>query len=78
MDANTSLRRRLNDDRRRRFGASGRLIAFLCECSDGCSETVVLTPESYDARRGGPILHPLHTALREDAGGQDLPDSTSP
>jgi hypothetical protein len=54
-------RRRLNDDRRRQFGATGRSLALLCECGDeNCYRTVMLTITEYDASRPGPILHPEH------------------
>lgn len=57
------VRLELNDDRRRRFGESGRTLALLCECGDaGCKRTVLLTPTEYDAVRPGPVLHPDHDA----------------
>jgi hypothetical protein len=56
-------RRRINDDRRRTFGSSGRPLALRCECSDpDCLRTVVLTVEEYDARRSGAIVHDDHVA----------------
>jgi hypothetical protein len=61
MEAHEDLRPQLNDDRRRRFGETGRLLALLCECGDAdCRRTVLLTPDEYDAARPGPILHPEH------------------
>ena len=80
MENDDAVRRRLNDDRRSRFGASGRLLALLCECGDeACTETVVLTPEEYDARRPGPVVHPIHAT--SGAAGQgfepQLPDPES-
>jgi hypothetical protein len=55
--------RHLNEDRRRAFGTRGRMIAFVCECSDPfCLAAVLLSPEAYDARRPGPVLHPAHLA----------------
>ena len=55
-------RRRFNDDRRRVFGGSGRLIAFVCECpSPDCRESVLLTVEQYEtAARDGLVLHQSH------------------
>jgi hypothetical protein len=59
------LRQALNADRRRRFGASGRLIALVCECGDlGCHKTVIMTPEQYDERQPGLILYQGHSAAR--------------
>ena len=61
MEAHEDLRPRLNEDRRRRFGAAGRTLALLCECGElDCRRTVLLTVEEYDAVRPGPILHPDH------------------
>jgi hypothetical protein len=58
---NDELRLRLNADRRRRFGPSGRALALLCECRDpGCHRTVLLTTEEYDRLRPEPVLHPSH------------------
>src|SRR5437763_1573893 len=67
MDRGTDTRRRMNDDRRHRFGASGRTLALLCECDDpGCTRTVLLSLEEYDARRpGGAIVHPEHVIIPE-------------
>jgi hypothetical protein len=63
MEAHEDLRPELNDDRRRRFGESGRQLALLCECGDAdCKRTVLLTPAEYDAARPGSILHPEHGA----------------
>lgn len=57
------LLRRLNEDRRRMFGSSGRKLALICECGNvDCRRTVVLTVEEYDARRPGLILHEIHAA----------------
>jgi hypothetical protein len=68
-------RRMLNDDRRRRFGEPGRTLALLCECGDdSCQETVLLTVEEFDARRPGPLVHPVHASFGAggaDAGAQD-------
>src|SRR3569833_99709 len=77
MDANDhSLRRRLNDDRRLRFGATGRLLALLCEADDDCSDTVLLPVEAYDVVRPGPILCGRHEKSRLaaalEAAGQGL------
>ena len=61
--------RPLNDDRRRRFGATGRTLALLCECGEmDCYRTVLLSTAEYDAARPGPILHPDHEA-EETANG---------
>ena len=55
------LRQELNEDRRRRFGESGRSLALVCECGDLlCSRTVVLSVAEYDALRPGPVLHEIH------------------
>jgi hypothetical protein len=55
------LRQALNADRRRRFGASGRLLALVCECGElSCHQTVLMTPEQYDAQQPELILHPSH------------------
>jgi hypothetical protein len=55
------LRQALNADRRRRFGSSGRLLALVCECGElSCHQTVLMTPEQYDAQQPGLILHPSH------------------
>lgn len=57
------LRQTLNADRRLRFGASGRMLALVCECGElACHRTVLMTPEQYDAAQPGPILHPSHTS----------------
>jgi len=54
---NDQLRPQLNDDRRRRFGPTGRMLALVCECNDPlCHRTVVLTAEEYDALRPGPVI----------------------
>ena len=56
----------MNDDRRRRFGTGGRVLALVCECGDpSCRRTVLLTAEEYDAVRPGPVLHPEHHAHAE-------------
>lgn len=53
--------RRLNDRQLRAFRDKGRLIAFVCECGRGdCRRSVMLTPEEYEARRPGLILHHSH------------------
>jgi len=58
-----ALRRKLNDDRRRRFGALNRPLALVCECGDPeCCRTILLTPDEYDALRPGAVLHARHTA----------------
>jgi hypothetical protein len=62
---NDKLRLRLNADRRERFGDTGRMLALVCECSDpSCHRTVLLSPEEYDSRRPGLVLHPAHEELR--------------
>ena len=56
------LRPRLNADRRRQFGTSGRTLALLCECGDpACHRTVLLSPEQYDALRPGVVIHADHS-----------------
>lgn len=62
VDGDNRLRRqRMNDDRRRQFGDTGRRLALLCECGDDeCYRTVLLTVAEYDAARPGPIVHPAH------------------
>lgn len=58
------LRLRMNADRRCRFGQSGRDLALVCECGDpDCHRTVLLSPQDYDARRPGLILHPEHASF---------------
>jgi len=53
--------RDFNDDRRRIFGGSDRLIAFVCECADPeCRQTVPLTEAQYDQRRPGLIVADRH------------------
>jgi hypothetical protein len=55
------LRLKLNEDRRQRFGETGRRLALVCECGDpACSQTVILTVAEYDAIRPGPVLHESH------------------
>jgi hypothetical protein len=55
------LLRRLNEDRRRRFGQAERRLALVCECGEAdCRRTVVVSVEDYDALRPGLILHPAH------------------
>jgi hypothetical protein len=72
-------RQRMNDDRRRRFGASGRTMALLCECGDAeCHRTVVLTADDYDARRPEPIVHPEHGLMPVDASSQLPPAAEIP
>lgn len=57
------LLRRLNDDRRERFGQPERMLALICECADpSCRRTVLMTADEYDRRRPGLILHPSHAA----------------
>jgi hypothetical protein len=57
------LRQKLNADRRRRFGDSGRVLALVCECGDPtCRETVLLTPEEFDRTRPGAVVHPAHAS----------------
>jgi len=59
--ARDDLREVLNADRRRRFGASGRLLALVCECGDAsCRRTILMTPAEYDAQQPGLILHAAH------------------
>jgi hypothetical protein len=53
--------RDVNEQRRQLFGHPDRLIAFVCECSDGaCTDAVVLTAEQYDARRPGAVVAEGH------------------
>jgi hypothetical protein len=60
-EAEAHPRRRFNEDRKRVFGGSERLIAFICECSDpDCRETVMLTERQYDARRPGLVVRDGH------------------
>ncbi len=56
--AQSSIRRKFNDDRLRLFGSPGRrAIAFVCECDNAdCRMTVLLTPEQYAERRTAPVL----------------------
>jgi hypothetical protein len=57
------VRRQMNDDRRRRFGQEGRVIALLCECSDPtCLLTVLLPADEYDAIRPEIILADAHAS----------------
>jgi hypothetical protein len=59
------LRQIVNDDRRRRLGDTDRLMTFMCECGQAtCHQTVLLSPEEYDALRPGPIIHLAHTPPR--------------
>lgn len=63
VENDRARRRRINDDRRRAFGSSGRRLALRCECFDpDCLRTVVLTVQEYDARRPGAIVHDEHVA----------------
>jgi hypothetical protein len=79
------LRRRLNDDRRLRFGESGRILALLCEADGECPDTVLLPVDAYDVLRPGPILCGRHEKSRlaaaSEAAGQgfepQLPDPES-
>ena len=60
-EAEAHPRRRFNEDRKRVFGGSERLIAFICECSDPeCRETVMLTEREYDALRPGLLVRDGH------------------
>ena len=53
--------RTVNDQRRMLFGDAGRLIVFVCECSERrCIEGVLLSADEFDARRPGPILADRH------------------
>ena len=62
-EAEAHPRRRFNEDRKRVFGGSERLIAFICECSDPeCRETVLLTERQYDALRPGLLVRDGHDA----------------
>ena len=62
-EAEAHPRRRFNEDRKRVFGGSERLIAFICECSDPqCHETVMLTETEYDLRRPGLVVRDGHVA----------------
>ena len=65
MDEGAGARRNLNESRRRLFGGDReRTIAFVCECGDpGCRRSVLLTPEQYEERRGGSIVHAEHAEL---------------
>jgi hypothetical protein len=65
VDEGAGARRNLNESRRRLFGADReRMIAFVCECGDpDCRRSVLLTPEQYEERRGGPIVHAEHGEL---------------
>jgi hypothetical protein len=75
MDA----RQRINNDRRRAFGKDGRLIAFVCECTDSsCHGGVLLTPEQYDARRPDAIVHPTHAAAALAPSLTSVPLAISP
>jgi hypothetical protein len=61
MAQNAYPRRRFNDDRKRVFGGSDRVIAFVCECSDpDCRDTVLLTEHEYDALRPGLVVRDGH------------------
>jgi hypothetical protein len=63
VNRETDLRPKLNADRRRQFGETGRTLALLCECGDAdCHRTVLLTATAYDALAGGPVIHPEHLA----------------
>jgi hypothetical protein len=60
-EAEAHPRWRFNEDRKRVFGGSERLIAFICECSDPeCRETVMLTERQYDAVRRGLVVRDGH------------------
>ena len=70
MEAYEHLRPQMNDDRRRRFGESGRMLALLCECAEAdCHRTVLLSTAEYDTARPGPILHPDHHAGADASAG---------
>jgi len=67
-------RRRFNDDRRRLFGAAGRLIAFVCECGDPhCHDSVLLTAADYEARRPGLIVHDRHATDTRQTPAREPP-----
>ena len=60
-EAEAHPRRRFNEDRKRVFGGSARLIAFICECSNPeCHETVMLTEAEYDLVRPGLVVRDGH------------------
>ena len=62
-EAEAHPRRRFNEDRKRVFGGSERLIAFICECTDAnCHDTVLLTEAQYDALRPGLVVRDGHDA----------------
>ena len=55
----------INDHRRRLFARTGGPIAFVCECSPGCTSTVPLTADEFDERRATPpgtVVHAEHAA----------------
>lgn len=55
------LRPRLNADRRRQFGQSGRMLALVCECGESeCRNTVLISAEEYDSIRPHLVLYPGH------------------
>jgi hypothetical protein len=80
-DEHVELRKRMNDDRCRRFGTPGRTVALLCECGDPtCHETVLLSADEYESRRPGLILHASHAGASADqdlASFQSSPAPTS-
>ena len=74
-EPSNNMAARLNEDRRRRFGTSGRPLALVCECGDrDCLRTVLLSPDEYDTLRPAAVLHPEHVspiAMLEDAASLD-------
>ena len=61
MSDEPGRRRRMNADRRRRFGAADRVLALLCECGEvDCHRTVTVTAAEYDAILPGMVVHPDH------------------
>jgi hypothetical protein len=62
-EAEAHPRRRFNEDRKRVFGGSERLIAFICECSNSeCHDSVLLTETEYDLLRPGLVVRDGHEA----------------
>jgi hypothetical protein len=64
-EAEQFMRKRMNQDRACRFGADGRVVAFICECGDGdCHETILLTAAQYGtkAETGELVVHPRHSS----------------
>lgn len=57
----TDPRWRDNEGRLRSFRNEAHPVAFICECGRrDCKRAVLLTPEEYEARRPGLILHDSH------------------